>query len=130
MKLQCFHCSEPIDLDDNPPPQLNNRGSEAMHGECLLYTLVGSVGHQKGTCPCRGGTEEDPPGLTLRQAARAAWDHYHRGVYFKAFEPAMPAYRNLSEAQAIAFDELARMVGVSSRQLEPEGSWRDRPPLL
>jgi hypothetical protein len=34
---------------------------------------LGSVGHQKGTCSCHGGTEEDPPEMTKRQAAVAAW---------------------------------------------------------
>lgn len=44
----------------------------ATHLACSLRSIVGSVGHQRGTCSCFGGTEEDPPGLTKREAARAA----------------------------------------------------------
>jgi hypothetical protein len=46
---------------------------QPLHQECLLRMALGSVGHQKGTCSCHGGTEEDPPEMTKRQAAVAAW---------------------------------------------------------
>lgn len=43
-----------------------------QHLECWVRAGVGSVGHLRGRCSCYGGTEEDPDGLTLREAARAA----------------------------------------------------------
>ncbi len=42
------------------------------HQECFLRSIVGSVGHQRRRCSCFGGQEEDPPGLTRREAAVAA----------------------------------------------------------
>lgn len=46
----------------------------AEHQECMLRQVVGSVGHQKHLCSCDGGPGlmDDPPGMTLREAARAA----------------------------------------------------------
>jgi hypothetical protein len=46
--------------------------SEAWHRECYLRMVVGSVGHQLGRCSCHGGTEEDPEGMSTREAAAAA----------------------------------------------------------
>lgn len=43
-----------------------------IHHECFMRGVTGSVGHQRGTCSCHGGSEEDPPGMTRREAARAA----------------------------------------------------------
>jgi len=45
-----------------------------LHYECQLRGIVGSVGHQRGLCSCRGGpgTMDDPPGVSKREAARAA----------------------------------------------------------
>ena len=40
--------------------------------------VVGSVGHQLGRCSCFGGDEDDPPGMTVREAALAAVDLYER----------------------------------------------------
>lgn len=74
---KCIFCEEPIvegdvgvvmpflgvDEETNIVPQ---------HKECVLRGIFGSVGHQKKTCSCFGGTEEDPPGMTKREAAKAA----------------------------------------------------------
>ena len=49
-----------------------------FHRECHLRQLVGSVGHQQLQCSCYGGTAEDPPELTPRQAALAAVDYFER----------------------------------------------------
>lgn len=52
----------------------------AYHKNCFLRTIFGSVGHIQGKCSCQGGTEEDPTGLSKRQAADAAvaeWDRRH-----------------------------------------------------
>ncbi len=64
----CLHCEEPIKEGDEGeimPPR-------PVHRECLLRMVIGSVGHQQGRCSCYGGNEEDPPGMTKRQAAIAA----------------------------------------------------------
>jgi hypothetical protein len=47
-------------------------GIAAFHRSCFMRGLVGSVGHQMDLCSCRGGTMEDPPGFTRRQAALLA----------------------------------------------------------
>lgn len=49
-----------------------------QHRECFFRSIFGSVGHQKKKCSCFGGTEEDPPGMSKRQAAIAAFDFYTR----------------------------------------------------
>jgi hypothetical protein len=45
-----------------------------FHRECMLRSIVGSVAHQTRRCSCYGGTEDDPPGLTKREAARKAFE--------------------------------------------------------
>jgi hypothetical protein len=45
-----------------------------MHVECVYRAVAGSVAHIEQRCSCYvpGSTEGDPPGLTKRQAAKAA----------------------------------------------------------
>lgn len=64
----CMLCQEPIAEGDCGTFQ----GAHPIHYECQMRSVVGSVGHQMGTCSCFGGTEDDPPGMTYRQAAIAA----------------------------------------------------------
>jgi hypothetical protein len=45
---------------------------QRFHRECLIRATMGSAPHQLGDCSCCGGTRSDPPGLTLRLAARLA----------------------------------------------------------
>lgn len=72
----CLYCVEPIvegDLGvEMPYLDLKGETTVVQHRECFLRGIFGSVGHQKQQCSCYGGTEEDPPGLTLREAAKAA----------------------------------------------------------
>lgn len=44
------------------------------HQECQTRMFVGSVAHIKGECRCAvdGSTDTDPPGMTKREAAKAA----------------------------------------------------------
>lgn len=52
----------------------------AHHLPCHLRSVLGSVGHIEGRCSCVGGDEEDPPGLSRREAAIAAvaaWERRH-----------------------------------------------------
>jgi hypothetical protein len=59
-------------------PAYDKVNYSAWHIDCFMRSVVGSVGHQKGTCHCHGGTEEDPEGMTRREAATAAVRLYHR----------------------------------------------------
>lgn len=65
----CALCAEAV--VDGDIGTVNNAG-QVWHYECSLRALVGSVGHQSGRCSCFGGNEEDPEGMTYRQAAIAA----------------------------------------------------------
>lgn len=65
----CIMCEEAIEPGD--VGTINTAGQIAHHA-CSIRAVIGSVGHQLGKCSCFGGTEEDPPGLTRRQAAEAA----------------------------------------------------------
>jgi hypothetical protein len=71
----CPFCEEPITSDDRRAPDFRT----PTHYECGLRAALGSVGHQRKLCSCYGGTEEDPPGMTRRQAAVAAAMHFHLG---------------------------------------------------
>lgn len=64
--MNCLRCEEPI------LPGERADVSEPMHRECAIRSVVGSVGHQIGECSCYGGSREDPPGLSKREAAQAA----------------------------------------------------------
>lgn len=70
----CTFCTEPVKEGDMGT--VYDNGGVA-HYECSLRGVAGSVGHQLGRCSCYGGTEEDPPGLTYRQAAIAAARIFH-----------------------------------------------------
>ena len=74
--LVCFRCDEWIAPTDSGVVQalVNSDGPAciAYHYECHARMVLGSLGHQQGRCSCFGGTDEDPPEMTPRQAARAA----------------------------------------------------------
>jgi hypothetical protein len=72
----CAHCEEAIVPGDLVAPA--NDGAVLFHTECMLRMVVASVGHQLGRCSCHGGTEDDPPGMTVREAALAAVELYER----------------------------------------------------
>lgn len=73
----CQWCDEPIELTDSGiimPFFDGTKSTEvAQHRVCHLRQIFGSVGHQNKKCSCFGGTEEDPPHMTRRQAAEAAY---------------------------------------------------------
>lgn len=74
----CFWCGEPVlpgEGASDPVFVVDSARRGAMrdrHVECAIRAVIGSVGHQRGKCSCYGGTEEDPPGMTRRDAARVA----------------------------------------------------------
>ena len=74
--LCCFWCHEWIASTDSGVIQglISPDGPAciAYHYECHARSIFGSLGHQQGRCHCFGGTEDDPPELTLREGARAA----------------------------------------------------------
>lgn len=72
----CRRCGEPITAADRKSPA--RLDGNAMHYECGLRMVIGSVGHLLGKCHCYGGTMEDPEGMTRRQAAQAACELWER----------------------------------------------------
>lgn len=78
----CGWCGEPIEADDFGVTMpllggfdLNVDVTEIhFHYECHCRQIFGGVNHQRGKCICCGGKEPpDPPGMTKREAARAAF---------------------------------------------------------
>lgn len=75
----CIHCEEPIGEGDDGIRYANG---PVAHYECQLRSVVGGVNHILGRCSCCGGTEDpDPPGMTRREAAKAAVRLYERRRY-------------------------------------------------
>lgn len=72
---KCLHCKEPIAEGDSgvmvPMVSAEEARIVAVHRECHIRMIVGSVGHQRGLCTCDGGpgTMDDPPDTTTREAA-------------------------------------------------------------
>lgn len=74
--MTCAWCDEPVSpLGLHPAFQ-----GEPMHIECGFRSACGSVAHIEHRCGCYvpGSEEGDPPGMTKRQAARAAMDAFKR----------------------------------------------------
>jgi hypothetical protein len=81
--IPCAHCDEPIAEGDQGYLIPAFRTASEMeilpwHFECHMREVVGSVGHLQKKCHCFGGTESDPPGMTKRQAAAAAWGLFNQ----------------------------------------------------
>jgi hypothetical protein len=79
--LPCEHCEEEFETGDDGfviPVMTDPPREGYFHRACWLRSTIGSVGHQKCLCHCYGGSEEDPPGLSRREAAQAALAHYER----------------------------------------------------
>lgn len=69
----CLWCNEPILCRD-----LRHSLLPDFHYACALRQVIGSIGHIQGKCGCfvkDGPTEDDPPGLTRRQAAQLVADY-------------------------------------------------------
>ena len=65
---RCVWCQEPV------LPGEQGRVSQPMHQECSIRSAVGSVAHIERRCGCYvpGSEEGDPPGMSVREAAKAA----------------------------------------------------------
>lgn len=72
----CFYCHEPV----LPGEESGIVTNAASHRECAFRSVAGSLAHMERRCGCfvPGSEEGDPPGLTLRQGARAALDAFKR----------------------------------------------------
>ena len=75
--MNCEWCGEPVTEGQlcRPVACVRENGIAevgAYHHECLLRSIVGSVGHQLKRCSCFGGTFEDPPNMSRRESALAA----------------------------------------------------------
>jgi hypothetical protein len=72
----CGHCEEPIVAGETIITMMHYEPGRPyrrpMHQECFVRLTLGSVGHQQHLCRCYGGTMDDPPGMTKREAAKAA----------------------------------------------------------
>jgi hypothetical protein len=67
----CSYCGEEIQTGERADTMPH---CPDFHRECLIRSVVGSVGHLEHRCSCYGGDAGDPPGMTRREAAKAAWD--------------------------------------------------------
>lgn len=72
----CARCDEPIAEGERgwliPHYDGAALSERPYHYACGIRGIIGSVGHIQRRCSCYGGTDEDPPGMTERQAAEAA----------------------------------------------------------
>jgi hypothetical protein len=75
--FECQYCGEEIAAAGEPFAAVND-GADLLHRECMVRMIVGSVGHLRRTCSCYGGDQEDPEGVTRREAARAAEKEFQR----------------------------------------------------
>jgi hypothetical protein len=79
----CLYCEESIEADDRGfliPHWGETVTEEPWHQECLLRSVIGSVGHQLHHCECYGIEDISEGGLTKREAARHARDFMKRQV--------------------------------------------------
>lgn len=77
-QFSCNYCSEPITLHEVtarwvPMPLIRNSLRD-YHPECMIRVVLGSAAHMLSECSCFGGERHDPPGLSLREAAKLAAD--------------------------------------------------------
>ncbi len=82
---QCDWCGEPL----LPSEIIDPAAPKFMHHECVLRAVIGSVAHIEGRCSCytTGSEEGDPPGMSKRDAARAAVLAYNAASKLSYKEP-------------------------------------------
>jgi len=72
LPFRCLWCDEAV-----VPGDMVHVLLPGYHYACAMRTAIGSIGHVQGRCSCYvtdGTHEDDPPGLTKRQAARLVAD--------------------------------------------------------
>lgn len=72
--MNCEWCDELVTEDEGANLIHSPTGMKQIHAECMIRSVMGSVGHIQGRCCCfvPGSVEDDPPGMTIREAAKAA----------------------------------------------------------
>ena len=80
MGMICEHCEEPIQPGEPLFHQCCIGSMEPLHHECGFRLFCGSFAHHARTCSCyvTGSLESDPPGMTKREAAKAALSEFLR----------------------------------------------------
>lgn len=81
--ILCVWCGERVDDIENARQvtHVDFRGrmrERLLHAECSLRGVIGSLAHIERRCSCYGGSEDDPPGMTKREAAQAAVRAYFK----------------------------------------------------
>lgn len=82
--IVCLWCGEVFTGDELANAQAiayftaEGHRTRYFHHECGFRTAMGSLAHMQRRCSCYGGSEDDPPGMTKRQAAQAALEAYLR----------------------------------------------------
>jgi len=77
----CQYCGETIENNAMPMPHFDGKQFyiNRYHYECYMRMIVGGTNHLNKTCKCFGGSDEpDPPEMTKRQAALAAFDLWQK----------------------------------------------------
>jgi hypothetical protein len=117
--MNCMHCGEPLLPDEAVPAESRVLPAGAgvnYHRECLVRMVAGSAAHQLRECTCFGGTREDPPGMTARQAAILAFDTFgmlERGRRLSFGK----TVRSRREAKGIILRKFAQAVGITCTYL-------------
>lgn len=75
----CVFCDEPVFAHEQDPCF-----RQPCHTECSCRSIIGSVAHQEHRCACYGGSGEDDPALTKREAAKAAYKCWREANEVKA----------------------------------------------
>ena len=68
----CAYCGESI-LPHEPRVEVEG---PPIHHECGFRMVYGSVGHQRGQCPCHGQDDLSELGMTLQEGARASLGYF------------------------------------------------------
>lgn len=92
----CNWCQEPIVEGDSgimlTAWDVSGKAKRVpLHKECELRSVLGSLGHMMRKCSCyvtdKRLAVDDPPHLTRREAAKAAWDFFYSGEWVKLNRP-------------------------------------------
>lgn len=71
---ECAYCGEVLFGNERNP----NTPLLDMHAACGFRSIIGSLAHLQGRCGCyvAGSGAHDPPGLSRRAAAEAAFEYW------------------------------------------------------
>jgi len=76
----CPYCFEPMEPEGRTLTCMSIVGGGTieidLHYECGVRVSIGSAAHQLGECSCFGGTREDPPQMSKREAAKLACEAF------------------------------------------------------